>query len=49
VVVKIDEKYFRPCEVEYLLGDPSKAKEKMGWEHSYDLDGLIRDMFENEM
>jgi GDPmannose 4,6-dehydratase len=49
VVVKIDEKYFRPCEVEYLLGVPSKAKEKMGWEHRYDLDGLIRDMFENEM
>jgi len=31
VVVKIDPRYFRPTEVETLLGDPSKAKEKLGW------------------
>lgn len=46
ILVKIDEKYFRPCEVEFLLGDPSKAKTTLGWELNYDLDSLIDDMFE---
>ena len=44
--VKINPKYFRPCEVEYLLGDPSKAEKKLGWSREYDtLDKLIKDMF----
>ena len=44
--VKISPKYFRPCEVEYLLGDPSKAEKKLGWSREYDtLDKLIKDMF----
>jgi GDPmannose 4,6-dehydratase len=42
--VKIDEKYFRPCEVDLLLGDPTKAETKLGWTRKYDLDGLIDDM-----
>ena len=45
--VKISPKYFRPCEVEYLLGDPSKAQRVLGWERKYDLNKLIKDMFEN--
>lgn len=46
VRVKISPKYFRPCEVEYLLGDPSKAEKKLGWSREYDtLDKLIKDMF----
>ena len=45
--VKISPKYFRPCEVEYLLGDPSKAERVLGWERKYDLNKLIKDMFEN--
>ena len=44
IVVKIDKKYFRPCEVELLLGDSTKAREKLGWTLKYDLDGLIEDM-----
>ena len=48
ILVKIDKKYFRPCEVDLLLGDASKAREKLGWKLNYDLDGLIKDMFENE-
>jgi GDPmannose 4,6-dehydratase len=48
ILVIIDKKYFRPCEVDLLLGDPSKAREKLGWKLNYDLDGLIKDMFENE-
>lgn len=45
VLVKIDKKYFRPCEVEFLLGDPSKAMKVLGWKREYDLDALIDDMF----
>jgi GDPmannose 4,6-dehydratase len=47
-LVVIDKKYFRPCEVDLLLGDATKAREKLGWKLNYDLDGLIKDMFENE-
>jgi GDPmannose 4,6-dehydratase len=49
VVVKIDPKYFRPTEVELLIGDPSKAKSKLGWEISYDLNGLIEDMVKSDL
>ena len=44
ILVKVDEKYFRPCEVELLLGDATKAREKLGWKLNYDLDALIDDM-----
>ena len=47
VLIKISEKYFRPCEVDLLLGCPHKAEEKLGWTRDYDLDKLIDDMFEN--
>ena len=44
ILVKIDEKYFRPCEVEFLLGDATKAETELGWTREYDLDALIDDM-----
>jgi GDPmannose 4,6-dehydratase len=47
IVVKINEKYFRPNEVDLLLGDPSKAEKQMGWKRDYHLNKLIEDMFEN--
>jgi len=43
-VIRVDEKYFRPAEVESLLGDPSKAKEKLGWEPKITIDELVEDM-----
>ena len=43
-VNKVDPKYFRPAEVESLLGDPTKAKEKLGWEPTTTLDQLVEDM-----
>lgn len=44
--VKINPKYFRPCEVEFLLGDSSKARERLGWTFKYDtLEKLIEEMF----
>ena len=44
IVVKIDEKYFRPCEVDFLLGDATKAETELGWKREYDLDKMIDDM-----
>ena len=45
--VKINPKYYRPCEVELLLGDATKARQNLGWERDYDtLDKLIVDMFQ---
>tara|TARA_Y100000992_G_C21267017_1_gene494477 strand:+ start:1244 stop:1474 length:231 start_codon:yes stop_codon:yes gene_type:complete len=45
ILVSIDEKYFRPCEVELLLEDATKAENELGWKREYDLDTLIDDMF----
>ena len=45
--VKVNPKYYRPCEVELLLGNPEKAEKNLGWERKYDLDLLIQDMFES--
>lgn len=49
VVMRIDPKYFRPTEVELLIGDPAKAKEKLKWKLEYDLDALIKDMVSSDM
>lgn len=43
-VLAIDERYFRPTEVELLIGDPTKSKTKLGWVPKYDLAGLVKDM-----
>ena len=44
VVVRIDPRYFRPAEVDSLLGDPSKAKEKLGWMPTTTLEELVAEM-----
>jgi len=44
VVVRIDPRYFRPAEVETLLGDPSKAREKLGWTPTTTLEELVAEM-----
>jgi len=43
-LVAIDPRYFRPTEVDLLLGDPSKAKQKLGWEHISTMEDLVREM-----
>jgi GDPmannose 4,6-dehydratase len=43
-VVAVDPQYFRPTEVDLLIGDPTKAKEKLGWAPSYDLQALCSEM-----
>ena len=49
VILRIDPKYFRPTEVDLLLGDPTKAQTKLGWKPKYDLDGLIKDMMQADL
>jgi len=49
VVVKIDSKYFRPTEVELLIGDPSKAKSKLGWKPKYELSSLVKEMVASDL
>jgi GDPmannose 4,6-dehydratase len=44
VVVKVDPKYYRPTEVELLIGDPTKAMTKLGWKPKYDLRSLVKEM-----
>jgi len=48
-VVKVDPKYFRPTEVDLLIGDPSKAKLKLGWQPKYDLQALVSDMVKSDL
>ncbi|HSC53205.1 MAG TPA: GDP-mannose 4,6-dehydratase [Phnomibacter sp.] len=48
-VVSVDPKYFRPTEVELLIGDPTKAKTKLGWEPQYDLATLVKEMVASDV
>lgn len=48
-VVAVDVQYFRPTEVELLIGDATKAHTKLGWTPEYDLQGLVDDMMENDI
>lgn len=49
VVVAVDPAYFRPTEVELLIGSPDKAKKKLGWEPTHTLDDLVKDMVEADV
>lgn len=49
VVVQVDEKYFRPTEVDLLLGDPTKANTQLGWKPKYDLPLLVQDMIQSDL
>jgi GDPmannose 4,6-dehydratase len=49
VVVQVDPAYFRPTEVDLLLGDPTKANTKLGWQPEHNLASLVKDMIENDL
>jgi len=49
VIVEVDPEYFRPTEVDLLIGDASKAKEKLGWKPRFDLEELIREMISSDL
>jgi len=46
ILIKISQKYFRPAEVDLLLGDSTKACEKFGWRPEYSFDDLVKEMVE---
>lgn len=48
-VLAIDERYFRPTEVDLLLGDPTKSKTKLGWKPKHDLHSLVEDMMKADL
>ncbi|MGK7389593.1 MAG: GDP-mannose 4,6-dehydratase [Candidatus Cyclobacteriaceae bacterium M2_1C_046] len=47
--IKIDKRYYRPTEVDLLIGDPTKANEKLGWIPKHDLNALIKDMVKSDL
>jgi GDPmannose 4,6-dehydratase len=49
ILVKVDAKYFRPTEVDLLLGDPTKSNTQLGWKPEYDLSGLVQDMMSSDI
>jgi GDPmannose 4,6-dehydratase len=49
VVVQVDPAYFRPTEVDLLLGDPTKANTKLGWQPEHNLASLVKDMIDNDL
>lgn len=48
-VLQVDPKYFRPTEVDLLVGDSTKARTKLGWEPEYDLSALVKEMVESDL
>ncbi len=49
VIVKVDPKYYRPTEVDLLIGDPSKAMNQLGWKPKYDLAALVKEMVSSDL
>ena len=49
VLIEIDARYFRPTEVDILMGDPTKAKEKLGWEAKVGFEELVKMMVDGDM
>jgi GDPmannose 4,6-dehydratase len=49
VIVQIDPRYYRPTEVETLLGDPTKAKEKLGWVPATSFQDLVKEMVREDL
>ena len=49
VVVRVDPQYYRPTEVDLLIGDPTKSKTQLGWKPQYDLAGLVKEMVASDL
>ena len=49
IIIKIDKKYFRPAEVENLLGDSTKAEKKLGWKPKISFDELVKEMVKEDL
>ena len=49
LIIEVDPRYFRPTEVESLLGDASKARDKLGWEPKITIEEMVNEMMENDI
>ncbi|MBR4208210.1 MAG: GDP-mannose 4,6-dehydratase, partial [Lachnospiraceae bacterium] len=49
VIVRVNPDFFRPAEVELLIGNPAKAKEKLGWEREIDFDKMVERMIDTDL
>jgi GDPmannose 4,6-dehydratase len=49
VIVRVDPEYYRPTEVDLLIGDPTKSKTQLGWKPQYDLKALVKEMVEGDL
>ena len=49
ILVRVDPKYFRPTEVELLLGNPAKAKRVLGWKPKVTFEALVKEMMEHDL
>lgn len=49
ILVEIDQKYFRPAEVDFLQGNPQRAEKELGWKRKYDLEALIKEMVRSDL
>ena len=49
VLIEVDPRYFRPTEVDSLVGDVSKARAKLGWKHKTSFDALVKEMVEADL
>jgi GDPmannose 4,6-dehydratase len=49
IIVKVDPKYYRPTEVDLLIGDPTKAMTKLGWKPKYNLAALVKEMVASDL
>jgi len=48
-VLRVDPEYYRPTEVELLIGDPTKSKTQLGWKPKYDLPALVKEMVYSDL
>jgi GDPmannose 4,6-dehydratase len=48
-LIHVDPRYFRPSEVDLLVGDPSKARQRLGWQHTTTFEALVREMMESDL
>jgi GDPmannose 4,6-dehydratase len=49
VLVRVDPEYYRPTEVDLLIGDPTKSKTQLGWEPKYDLQAMVKEMVASDL
>ena len=49
MLVEVDPRYFRPTEVMQLIGDPTKARNKLGWKHRISFDSLVEEMVKDDL